>query len=36
MWWRPSLLEVKYYREETLWSERAREVFVLPDRGPTA
>jgi hypothetical protein len=33
MWWRPSLLEVKYYREETLWSERARRVFVLPDRG---
>ena len=29
--WRPSLLETKYYREETLWSERARRV-VRPAR----
>jgi hypothetical protein len=36
LWWRPSVLETKYYREETLWSERARLVFVLPDRGVTA
>jgi hypothetical protein len=34
--WRPSVLEAKYYREETLWSERARLVFVLPDRALTA
>jgi hypothetical protein len=33
LWWRPSVLEAKYYREETLWSDRARQVFVLPDRG---
>jgi hypothetical protein len=30
--WRPSLLETRYYREDTLWSERARRAFVLPDR----
>lgn len=36
LWWRPSLLEAKYYREETLWSERARTVFVLPDLCPRA
>lgn len=29
--WRPSILE-SYYREETLWSDLARAVFVLPDR----
>ena len=29
--WRPSPLE-RYYREETLASERARQGFVLPDR----
>jgi hypothetical protein len=29
--WRPSVLESRYYRAETLWSERARRVFVLPD-----
>jgi hypothetical protein len=31
--WKPSVLEAKYYREETLWSDRARTSFVLPDRG---
>jgi hypothetical protein len=32
--WRPSLLDA-YYREETLRSDLARRVFVLPDRpGP--
>ena len=31
--WRPCVLEERYYRPETLWSERARQVFVLPDRG---
>jgi hypothetical protein len=30
--WRPSLLETRYYRAETLWSDRARRVFVMPDR----
>jgi len=29
--WRPSVLD-RYYREETLRSELARRVFVLPDR----
>lgn len=29
--WRPSVLD-RYYREETLASERARRSFVLPDR----
>ena len=29
--WKPSVLERAYYREETLWSERARRVFVMPD-----
>jgi len=29
--WRPSVLSV-YYREETLASDLARRVFVLPDR----
>jgi len=33
--WKPSVLETRYYRAETLWSERARATFVLPDR-PTA
>jgi hypothetical protein len=33
--WKPSVLETRYYREETLWSDRARATFVLPDR-PTA
>jgi len=33
--WEPSVLETRYYRAETLWSERARATFVLPDR-PTA
>ena len=30
--WKPSLLEDRYYRAETLWSERARRAFVWPDR----
>jgi hypothetical protein len=37
--WRPSVLEERYYRRETLWSDRARRVFVWPDRerlDPTA
>jgi hypothetical protein len=29
--WKPSILE-RYYRTETLWSERARRTFVMPDR----
>jgi hypothetical protein len=29
--WQPSILE-RYYRAETLGSERARRTFVLPDR----
>jgi hypothetical protein len=29
--WRPSVLD-RYYREETLKSERARRTFVMPDR----
>jgi hypothetical protein len=29
--WRPSVLD-RYYREETLASDRARRVFVMPDR----
>jgi hypothetical protein len=33
--WKPSVLEA-YYRPETLGSQRAREVFVMPDRGATA
>jgi hypothetical protein len=34
--WKPSVLEARYYRVETLWSERARRTFVLPDRPLTA
>lgn len=30
--WKPSILE-RYYTTETLWSERARRSFVMPDRG---
>jgi hypothetical protein len=30
--WKPSVLDA-YYREETLASDVARRVFVLPDRG---
>jgi hypothetical protein len=30
--WRPSILD-RYYRPETLGSDLARRVFVLPDRG---
>jgi N-formylglutamate deformylase len=30
--WKPSVLEARYYRSETLWSDRARHVFVWPDR----
>ena len=33
--WKPSLLEA-YYRPETLRSDLARRLFVLPDRGITA
>jgi hypothetical protein len=29
--WRPSIL-ARYYQEETLSSDRARRVFVMPDR----
>jgi hypothetical protein len=29
--WKPSIL-ARYYREETLWSDRARRTFVMPDR----
>ena len=29
--WKPSVLD-RYYRDETLWSERARQTFVMPDR----
>jgi hypothetical protein len=29
--WKPSILD-RYYRNETLWSERARRTFVMPDR----
>jgi hypothetical protein len=31
--WKPSVLERRYYREDTLWSDRARGRFVMPDRG---
>jgi len=29
--WKPSILD-RYYRSETLWSDRARASFVMPDR----
>ena len=29
--WNPSILE-RYYVPETLWSDRARRTFVMPDR----
>lgn len=29
--WKPSVLD-RYYRSETLWSDRARRGFVMPDR----
>jgi hypothetical protein len=29
--WKPGILN-RYYKEETLWSELARNVFVMPDR----
>lgn len=29
--WKPSVLD-RYYHEATLWSERARRWFVMPDR----
>lgn len=29
--WRSSVLE-QYYHRETLWSERAKRAFVMPDR----
>jgi hypothetical protein len=28
--WKPSILD-RYYRADTLWSPRARRVFVMPD-----
>ena len=28
--WQPSVL-ARYYTDDTLWSERARQVFVMPD-----
>jgi hypothetical protein len=30
--WKPGVLE-RYYTHETLWSELARRVFLMPDRG---
>ncbi|HUE88446.1 MAG TPA: hypothetical protein VMO26_20410 [Vicinamibacterales bacterium] len=30
--WKPSILD-DYYTPETLWSEFARQTFVMPDRG---
>jgi hypothetical protein len=29
--WKPSVLD-RYYRDATLWSDRARRTFVMPDR----
>jgi hypothetical protein len=29
--WKPSVLD-RYYRPETLWSDRARAEFLMPDR----
>lgn len=29
--WKPSILS-RYYTDETLWSDRARRTFVMPDR----
>jgi hypothetical protein len=29
--WKPSVLD-RYYHPETLWSDRARATFVMPDR----
>lgn len=29
--WKPSLLD-RYYSSQTLWSDRARRTFVMPDR----
>lgn len=29
--WKPSVLD-RYYTPETLWSDRARRTFVMPDR----
>lgn len=29
--WKPSILE-RYYTAETLWSDAARQTFVMPDR----
>ncbi len=29
--WKPSILQ-RYYRDETLWSDRAKRTFVMPDR----
>jgi hypothetical protein len=30
--WQPSLLD-RYYSADVLWSERARQTFLMPDRG---
>jgi hypothetical protein len=30
--WKPSILDA-YYSPEVLWSDRARDTFVMPDRG---
>lgn len=29
--WKPSILD-RYYTSETLWSQRAKQTFVMPDR----
>ena len=29
--WKPSILD-RYYQPDTLWSDRARRTFVMPDR----
>lgn len=29
--WKPSILD-RYYRDATLWSDRARQTFLMPDR----
>jgi hypothetical protein len=32
--WKPSILD-RYYTADVLWSDRARQTFVMPDRGHT-
>jgi hypothetical protein len=29
--WKPSILD-RFYRDVTLWSDRARQTFLMPDR----